>query len=238
MRDILEIIESIDSGQIHINPTQIYNEGWMTRLLVKKSIESKKQINGIDFSKIQNWTSEGLISSPFVNAPYKREGYTHADIALGDFSIDYAKRGEINIKDARVFGVIEAKMNSNLSQRTTHAIKYNQAARNIVCILSNTKDSTETFFCIAAPSITIKNFSFKSQIDLDLITDQIKARFEVYDQNFRESNNETDILARIEKVKPNLISYEDWIENFEGDDFKMINDFYQECRKWNRLKSK
>jgi hypothetical protein len=37
-------------------------------------------------------------------------------MALGDFSVDYIKRGEIIIdEDARNFGIIEAKMGSDLT---------------------------------------------------------------------------------------------------------------------------
>jgi len=88
MKDVIEIIQSIDTDTIHLNPTTFYNKGWMIRLLVKKSIEEKKTVGTINFADISNWTSEGLISSPFVSAPFNREGYTHADIALGDFKIN------------------------------------------------------------------------------------------------------------------------------------------------------
>lgn len=145
MNDIIEIIQSMDTDTIHLNPSEFYNEGWMIRLLVKKSIEKKICIGTINYADISNWTSEGLISSPFVSAPKYREGYTHSDIALGDFIIDYANRGEIIIKDnAKLFGIFEAKMKSNLSQRTTYAADYNQASRIIACILSNTKETTDT----------------------------------------------------------------------------------------------
>ena len=46
---INKIIDSIDQEQPNLNPTQIYNEGWMTRLLVKFSIEDKLKFKGIDF---------------------------------------------------------------------------------------------------------------------------------------------------------------------------------------------
>lgn len=98
---IAQVISSI-SSQPRLNPTAIYNEGWMTRLLVYRSIEQKLVFNRIDFGNLKNWTSEGLISSPFIKAEHYREGYTHADMALGDFSIKYEERGEITVeKDAR-----------------------------------------------------------------------------------------------------------------------------------------
>ena len=42
------IIESINTNKSFINPTEVYNEGWMTRLLVFYSIRDKVNIKGLD----------------------------------------------------------------------------------------------------------------------------------------------------------------------------------------------
>ena len=54
---INKIIDSIDQEQPNLNPTQIYNEGWMTRLLVKFSIEDK--LNA-DSTRKRNFALFGL----------------------------------------------------------------------------------------------------------------------------------------------------------------------------------
>ena len=236
MKEIFEIIRSIETQKIHLNPTEIYNEGWMVRLLVHKSIEENKCINGIDFSKIVNWTSEGLISSPFIRAPKDREGYTHADIAVGDFKIDYQNRGEIMIADnASIFGIIEAKMKSNLSQGTKYAKDYNQASRNIACILSNTTSAMDTFFCVAAPNDYILKHELKDQIEIKNIYNQVEKRFSYYDDNFKKQNEANEILKRIKAFNCFTISYETWIDFFENDTKNILLDFYDKARKWNKL---
>ena len=63
----------------------------MTRLLVEISIEAKLKLPHVDFAKIRLWYSEGLLSSPFLARKRKddlTEGYTHADMALGDLRVD------------------------------------------------------------------------------------------------------------------------------------------------------
>jgi len=186
MKSIVDIIKTIDTENPGINPTVIYNEGWMTRLLVYESIQEKIQLSDIDFGKISNWTSEALISSPFVKANTHREGYTHADMALGDFSVNFNERGEIIVpKNAKVFGIIEAKMGSNLSQGTTHFKDYNQASRNLACIASNTCDiNCKIFFYVAAPEKKISEHEIKKQIDLRIMIDQIVFRFKEYSDDY------------------------------------------------------
>ena len=110
-----------------INPTIIYNEGWMIRLLVIESMIEKLKINKVDFGLLarKNWSSEALITSPFVETKENREGYTHADIILGDFSVNYNERGDVKLNDSPdVLGIIEAKMGSNLSQGTSNVPRH------------------------------------------------------------------------------------------------------------------
>lgn len=243
MKPIIDIINSIDTTQPNVNPTEIYNEGWMTRLLVYYSIQEKSVINGIDFGKIKNWTSEALISSPFIEGQNKklREGYTHADMAIGDFDVDYIKRGEIGIGDkAKLFGIIEAKMGSNLSKGTKHAPDYNQASRNLACIAQNTYDKpTDIFFSVAAPGKKIEKHDILSQVDLSTMIYQIEARFALYDANDPIRANEQQILSKAKTCKVWVLSYEDWIAQFQNDSVRdLLNEFYEKCLDWNRINRK
>lgn len=234
---IAQVISSI-SSQPRLNPTAIYNEGWMTRLLVYRSIEQKLVINRIDFGNLKNWTSEGLISSPFVFARTKREGYTHADMALGDFSIKYEERGEITVeKDARFFGIIEAKMGSNLSQGTTTVRdKYNQASRNVACIATQTHDKNCTiFFGVVAPADMLLKHDIDAQ--LKLIEKQILDRFALYDNLDKEVIKHREaIMTKVKGCNIWSFSYEEWIDSFtDPQTHQELSAFYKECRKWNRL---
>jgi len=228
------ILNSIENKNTvpNVNPTEIFNEGWMTRLLVYQSIKEKICIDGlIDFKGIKNWSSEGLISSPFIKVKKNREGYTHADMCLGDFTIDYRGRGEISVSDnASIFGIIEAKMGSNLSQGTTHAPEYNQTSRNLACIAENAKsEDCKTFFAVVAPSKIIEHHNIKGQTEKEFMIKQIHSRFEL-----SGLTADSDLIKRAEKCVIKALSYEDWIDILKETD--MIKDFYANCLKWNRIK--
>jgi UDP-N-acetylenolpyruvoylglucosamine reductase len=79
---MLEKIKALNMLSENINPTIIYNEGWIVRLLVIESMLEKITIENIEFGKLANKkrSSEALIASPFVTTKINREGYTHADI--------------------------------------------------------------------------------------------------------------------------------------------------------------
>ena len=179
MQHLLDIITSTDNDLPNINPTQIYNEGWMTRLLMKQSILEKTNLKEFDFGKFNNWTSEALISSPFLNAKECNEGYTHADIAFGDCTVDYIKSGKLEIeKESKIFGIIEAKMKSGLSKGTkNHPNAYNQSSRTVTCISENThnKQNCDIYFIVVAPRKKLMNIAHK--FEKHFLIDQIKKRF-------------------------------------------------------------
>ena len=243
MEAILSLIKTLEGEHPphpRMNPTEIYNEGWMTRLLVHYSVQENITIQEIDFKELKNWTSEGLISSPFIKASKLREGYTHADMALGDFEIDFEKRGQINVKkNAKLFGILEAKMKSPLSKGTRHVPQYNQASRNIACIAYNTigKD-TKIFFGVVAPEITLTNHKIAEKLHPDNFKKEIRSRFAKHkEKNLTEAESEEATLAKLESIRTFVLSYEDWIQAFEGKDcYNELSSFYGLCKKWNRIR--
>ncbi len=180
------LFESIISTDIkNINPTIVFNEGWMARILMYFSVKRGISIMNIDLADCKNWTSEGLLSSPFLTKKIAREGYTHTDISFGDFKIEYSKRGEIEVSPTgKHFGVIEAKMNSNLSKGTKHFKEYNQGTRNIVCMAKASLSirKINLSFTVLAPEKMIKKHKINEQIGIKTIEDQIKNRFSVCDE--------------------------------------------------------
>ena len=239
---ISEIIKSINSIQPNVNPTEIYNEGWMTRLLVYYSIQQKLKLKKIDFGQIKNWTSEGQISNPFLHAKEYREGYTHADMALGDFDVNYKKSGRIKVDDkADVFGIIEAKMKSSLSAGTTYAPTYDQASRNVACIACNVKNDCNTFFYVVAPKTQLTKVHRNKKRMIDMVKDkaiekQIKLRIELHNEHNTTKIIEKQILERVEKCNIDIITYEEWIKAFQDKKIqRLLDEFYDKCRQWNRI---
>lgn len=231
MQTIIDVIKSIESNNSNINPTQIYNEGWMTRILMIQSIKEKIIFKDINFANI-NWTSEALISSPFINTKLNREGYTHADIAFGDFKVDFKESGKITILDnAKIFGIIEAKMKSGLSKETKNFKKYNQASRSLLCIGKNTYDKNcKTFLIIVVPLCRLEKI--KKDTNLEILHSQIDNRYiEHIDDIYSR-----EIIKKAKNCKIMVWSYEEWIEAIaDSDSKKYLNDFYKKTLIWNRL---
>ena len=249
MIEIIKIIETIENSDVftNIKPTEIYNEGWMTRLLVYYSMKEKVKLKEIEFSNKVNWTSEALLSSPFVGVSNFKEGYTHADIALGNFKVEYKQHGKgsgkiILNENAEVFGVIEAKMGSNLSAFTTNASDYNQASRTVACIAHNTVNDCKTFFYVVLPETKAvkknrKGISLSDLLNEKKIITQIQNRFKHHNENNDLKLKDSDIISKVQKCVVDIITYEEWIDLFTDKKIKnTLNEFYDKCKKWNNIK--
>ena len=233
-----EKIQALNSLTEEINPTIIYNEGWMIRLLVIESMIEKLKIKDINFGLLasKKWSSEALIASPFIDTKENREGYTHADLIMGDFSVNYEARGEVILdENPEVLGIIEAKMGSNLSQGTSNAKDiYNQASRNVCCLSYVTKNNPicELFFVVSAPNATIKKHEIERQVKRENILEQIENRFKHSKETYKP-----EIKKQVEKCKLVIISYGEWIAELQNIEVqKMLGSFYNECLKYNKIK--
>ncbi|RYJ44294.1 hypothetical protein [Flavobacterium beibuense] len=236
MQSIVDIIKSIESELPYVNPTQIYNEGWLTRMLMNQSVKEKIKFGGLDFKDFSKWTSEALISSPFIKTKEKREGYTHADIVFGDFIVNYKVSGKVEVEEGvKIFGVIEAKMRSSLSKGTTNFENYNQAARILACISSNTYEKNcKIYFIVVAPKIKLTKIN--EQIEIENLLDGIKTRFVEYDEDFKLKQNMDSLLAKATVCNVLSWNYEDWIDAIKDSaSKKMLGEFYNETKKWNSV---
>ena len=247
MKGFYELIQSMITNCAYVNPTEIYNEGWMTRLLMHYSVKEELKFEDIGIEidttfRNKHWTSEALISSPFVSAKSKREGYTHPDIAIGDFNVDYCSSGRLEVeKKAKVFGIIEAKMKSPLSKGTTNAKEFNQASRTVACIAHNTTIECKTFFYIVLPESKRdhKKMDGTTIIDLvsrDTIGEQIIERVKSHNTT-NQDQIDKNLIERVKQCKLGVITYKDWIAAFDNTEIKEeLNEFYVKCMKWNKIK--
>jgi len=149
--------------------SEVFNEGWMLRLLLHAIQSLNVQKHPLSFVKGSSWYSEALLTSPF-RPRFKQdrlgEGFTNADAVMGHFDFrSMTKTGLGLSKDAKQFIVLEAKMSSNLSSGTKNAPGYDQAARNVACMASTIAKSGLTLssldsigFFVIAPEITKRRF--------------------------------------------------------------------------------
>lgn len=241
IQTIANILSRCSNSTSNISPTILYNEGWMTRLLVAVSIDTGIQFQDIDFGKIQYWYSEGLLSSPFLaktRTDTLAEGYTHADMTLGDFMVDSSNRGDISIKGSDgIFGVIEAKMGSKLSAGTKNAPNYNQASRNLACIAFNTLSTSHNiFFFVVAPEKKIAEHEIRQQVNLNVMLEQIANRFDSYDRSSHVYTLKQKVLQRASSCACSVISYESWLDKLTThSSYSSLVEFKERCYAFNRI---
>lgn len=238
---VVQILSRCSHSETNIRPTILYNEGWMTRLLVEVSIRAQLRLPEISFDKIQHWYSEGLLSSPFLARSRQdnlAEGHTHADMALGDFRVGSANQGDISIEGTDgIFGVIEAKMGSQLSTGTKNAPAYDQASRNLACIAFNALSTDHRiFFAVAAPRKKIEEYGFDEQVSVSRMVDTIAQRFDMYDTDSEVYALKKRVLDRARSCTCFVLSYESWIDALTGHDAQaLLHEFKNQCYKFNGI---
>src|SRR3954471_17890060 len=81
-------------------PTELFNEGWMLRLVLDWAASHPSALGPLTFEDGSTWYSEALLGSRF--RPRKRgdpsgEGFTHADGIIGHFRLRPSGRGDIEL---------------------------------------------------------------------------------------------------------------------------------------------
>ena len=81
----------------------------------------------------------------------------------------------------------------------------------------------------------------KDIVEREAIKEQIDLRIKLH--NGHELNTQIStieqnkIIERVSRCKIDTITYEEWIEALAGkDSHDPINDFYEKCKDWNRIK--
>ena len=243
---IHRLLVDTDRGTRHFPPTLLYNEGWLLRLIVDWYSRHPEVPGTLQFHTGAVWYSEALLESPFLRGQY-REGFTHADAVIGHFEVRQ-ERGDIALRrDATQFLVVEAKMGSPLSAGTKHAADYNQAARNVACMVklieryvAEGKALADARFIVLAPESKLQEHRTHALLDKDLLCAVIRRR--------AESRGGVDVEWCDREVIPRLhgnllrsvaVSWElilteiASVDRVEGRD---LAEFYRACREHNRIR--
>ncbi len=255
--EIQSFINSANTENTFIPPTEVYNEGFLLRVIFQFALDHP----GIDYGNEDvnlilghppgtRFFCEGHLYSHFRKRIDKDlyESDTQADGIVGDFTIrDGTKTRIIVDSDARHFAVIEAKMNAKLSKRITNASFYDQAARNIACIAETFFDAglepnklDRIGFYIIAPEQKISEGTFESQLDISSIDEKILRRIAQYGPEHQEElmdwyNNW--VVPTLENIMVKQISWEQIlgaiVEKYP--DRTDLEEFYERCLEFNGL---
>lgn len=241
---IVRILAACHGRDAVMPPTELYNEGWMLRLVLDWLSRHRDVEHVLSFAPGARWYSEALLASRFLAASRsdsRAEGYTHADGLIGHFSITPGVRGEaVPTPGAQQFVVIEAKMGSPLSAGTKNAPAYDQAARNVACIahvigcagLPPTSLGRLAFHVIA-PSAQINAGVFGSLMTKASIESKVRQRMEPY-AGQHDAWFDTVFLPTLDRIDLRILSWEDVLASLPASaETEGLQHFYQQCLQFN-----
>lgn len=253
LTQISRLLSQAHTPDTHFPPTILYNEGWMLRLVLDWFHSGIQYDHPLAFYEDSNWYSEALLPSQFKPRSQKDslgESYTHADGAIGHFTIGGSGKGDLVLnEDASQLIILEAKMFSKLSAGVSHARYFDQAARNVACMaevlrLKNIHPSQMDslgFYVLAPQSQFEKESSFGAYTEKSSVIEKVHRRAVEY-QDRKEYDEIKDwfdnyFLPLIKVIDIQCISWEDIIEFIasEDEDFgSELKEFYELCLKFNQ----
>jgi hypothetical protein len=207
---LFSILRTAEGGGLpRFPPTEIFNEGWMLRLVLDAFESLQVPAHPLSFEPGSHWFSEARLESPFrprMRLDALGEGPTNADGVIGRLELRDSTRAGLKLSpDTRQFVVVEAKMFSNLSAGTKNAPAYNQAARNVACMaeaVARTGRQLTEFdslgFFVVAPKADLRSGSasnLESSVEREVVRLAIRQRIAAYESATRP---EADELQRWE----------------------------------------
>jgi hypothetical protein len=250
---ISRLLMLCDSENTVMPPTIIYNEGWMLRLILDWFSKQEFADHPLSFAKDSRWCSEILLPSPFqprFRSDPLSEAYTHADGAIGHFTIGRFGTGDINLsQNAKQLVIIEAKMFSKLYSGTKNFKNYDQAARNVACIAKiieqthiDILDMPSIGFHVIVPAIQLKKEpTFKNYLSTTSIRNKVWSRVQAYRgepaEPLKIAWHEDHFLPLMEKITVSALSWEKIIDHIVSIDREygaQLNGFYLKCLEFNQ----
>lgn len=261
MKLLIDLLESLKNSKSKFRPTEIYNEGWLLRILLNEYSKKPDIESPLKFYPGADWYSEAMLPTRFKarNRDDKQaESRTNADGVIGHFNIGEKGKADLELKnDTKQFTVIEAKMKSPLTKGTKNASYYDQAARTVACMaeaLSKKdlcgKDIDHISFLVIAPREKIisakkerKPDGLSSLVKKENIEGKVKDRVVEYKEgsdkfNKQEHKYESYLAWHENYFKPllelmniELVSWESEITKLPDSD--PVMEFYEKCHKYN-----
>jgi len=240
-----------DSEARHFPPTDLYNEGWMLRLVLDWFAHNRNLEHELGCPEGSDWYSEALLPSQFLarsRGDKLAESWTHADGVIGQFLIGEIGVGGLSLpQSAHHFVVTEAKMFSKLSAGVTNARYYNQAARNVACIaevLRLAEAQPASFsnlgFYVLAPRSRIDEGVFSKYMDKQSVHDIVKRRVSEYNDSKKVDWFQNAFRPLLERITIREISWEEvlaFISDSDPEYAVEMQNFYAKCLKYNQYES-
>lgn len=244
IEQVSRLLRQCGSNSAVLAPTELYNEGWMLRLVLDWFDRNRGVTHELAFLPEARWYSEALLAPPFlpeVRGDKRAESFTHADGVVGHFSIRPGERAEATLlPNARQLLVIEAKLGSSLSAGVKNASNYDQAARNVACMANmlvtkqlSPKSLERLAFYVVAPRGQIDAGVFGDLVTERSIRDKVAARVAQFggarDRWFHEA-----FEPLLEAVDLGVLSWESIIDHVaDTESQSTLREFYSLCLRFN-----
>jgi hypothetical protein len=231
-------------------PTQLYNEGWMLRLVLDWFAGAPASAHELTIARGGRWYSEALLPSTFFatkRGDPRAEGWTNADAVIGHFQLCSGGRGDIELTpEARQLVIVEAKLGSGLSTGVKNAPSFNQAARSVACLCHLVERSKQAItndwrlgFYVLAPQSKIEDGVFEQFLDLEGpsgIKAVVEARVATFAPDLDRWHAD-HFLKVLSNIKIRALSWESVLAHIRAVDAVRGNElaeFYQLCLIHNR----
>jgi hypothetical protein len=217
-----DLVASFDPGTPHFRPTELYNEGWLVKLVLDQAFSFEYDGHPLGFLPGSTWFSEALLPTAF-KARWRgdplSESRTHADGVIGHFSVGAKAKTDFELlPSARQFTVVEAKMGSPLSSGVSNAPYFDQAARSVACMAEalargDIRPSTleRLDFIVLAPRCSIARGTFSDEMDAGSIRSKVEKRVSAYDRELKDWHS-VCFEPTMERVRLLPLSWESAIE--------------------------
>jgi hypothetical protein len=254
--EILRSIETHSDSEKNLLPTELFNEGWLLRLVLDWFSKNRETGFVVSFNKEATWFSEGRLETIFKKERGLKagEGYTEADGVFGNITVGMRNNpnakgiGDIRLTgNCRQFVAIEAKIQSKFSEKTTNSGLYPQPARYIACmsyVLSKSKfninNINDLAFYTFLPEKCKHDSTFQEYVKKEHIRDAVKNRVQQFKSHDtcleKEKWYDEEFMPFLDRISIALITWEEILEHIKGVDnesFVMLNDFYLRCKLYN-----
>ncbi len=254
---IMNMLQTCDTDHGVLPPTEVFNEGWMLRLILDWFSRQPTSNHPLSFEKDARWCSEIRLPSPFLprfQTDPQAETYTHADGVIGHFSIGRSGKEDIDLHpDAKQLVVIEGKIFSSLSKGIKNFKTYDQVARTIACVAETLSisqrqinDISTLGFYVVAPKNQIKfEPTFQTFLQKDSIRIKVQKRIKAYSESTDAAAMDKWFqkwfLPTLEGIEIQSISWEEIISTISSNDRSngdALLEFYEKCLSLNQPKSK
>jgi len=245
---IAALLERSGGLEKNFPPTDLYNEGWMLRLVLDWLSCNPGIDHDLAFATTDKWYSEALLPSAFlprIRGDKLAESWTHADGVIGDFVIGANSEGDLSLVEGALrILVTEAKMFSKLSSGVKNASYFNQAARSVACIAEvicraqiSPRSLEKIGFFLIAPESQINDGVFAEHMDPESIRSIVSRRVSEYQDPEKDKWLEYWFIPTLEKIRIREITWEELaslINQYDSAFGAQLDVFYRKCLEFNR----